>query len=533
MLSAGVMILLRCTGMEPLAGAGSETTNCLTGVIAQADGNPAPNTVVRLVPASYNVVKDSTLPALLTDTTNARGEYRFTHLDPGAYTVQAIGLADRARTIIFNVHYAGDSAVAPLGTLLAPGIIKVMLPDSVDKTAGYLFVPGTTFFVFLNGTGFVVLDSVPAGTVPVIYYAAITSAAEKVIRYNVPVPTADTVVITNPSWEHARKLYLNTSGSGANIQEDVYNFPVLIRLTKNNFDFSQAKSDGSDLRFSKTDNTFLSYEIERWDPANSAAEVWVKVDTVFGNNSVQSVFMYWGNPGIAGASSGMSVFDTSNGFQGVWHLDDRASAQCSDATANHFNGVRYGMTSASTVPGIAGNGQAFDGKSSDIIMSNTSSGKLNFPENGTYALSAWVYADSLDNNYHFIVTKGNEQYCLQLDNNNSWDFFEFHAYQGWQGTGAAGTAKAWKYIVGVRSGPRQYLYVDGIIADSTIATAPDSTDNRITVENVCIGSRYSANNRWFNGVLDEVRIRSRTDGPDWIKLCFMNQRPDDKLVLFK
>jgi hypothetical protein len=50
--------------------------------------------------------------------------------------------------------------------------------------------------------------------------------------------------------------------------------------------FSQAQFGGSDIRFTKADNTFLPYEIERWDSAHSQAEIWVKVDTVFGNDSV-------------------------------------------------------------------------------------------------------------------------------------------------------------------------------------------------------------------------------------------------------
>jgi len=38
---------------------------------------------------------------------------------------------------------------------------------------------------------------------------------------------------------------------------------------------------------------------------------------------------------------------------------------------------------------------------------------------------------------------------------------------------------------------------------------------------------------YFKGKIDEVRISSAPLSPDWIRLCFMNQRENDKLVSFK
>jgi len=73
-----------------------------------------------------------------------------------------------------------------------------------------------------------------------------------VFRYDVPVPSGDTVVIFNAEWPYAKQLYLNTSASGANVPGTVENFPVLVRLNSGNFDFSQAQKNGNDIRFNKT-----------------------------------------------------------------------------------------------------------------------------------------------------------------------------------------------------------------------------------------------------------------------------------------
>lgn len=34
----------------------------------------------------------------------------------------------------------------------------------------------------------------------------------------------------------------------------------------------------------------------------------------------------------------------------------------------------------------------------------------------------------------------------------------------------------------------------------------------------------------FRGMIDEVRIANEAYGPDWIKLCYMNQKEQDALV---
>jgi hypothetical protein len=45
---------------------------------------------------------------------------------------------------------------------------------------------------------------------------------------------------------------------------DLVNYPVPVQLNKDNFDFSQARDDGGDLRFATADGKLLPYEIELW-----------------------------------------------------------------------------------------------------------------------------------------------------------------------------------------------------------------------------------------------------------------------------
>ncbi|MBF0433163.1 MAG: DUF2341 domain-containing protein, partial [Fibrobacteria bacterium] len=128
------------------------------------------------------------------------------------------------------------------------------------------------------------------------------------------------------NWDDSCKVFLNTAYNGADVSENQLNFPVLIRLNKSNFDFADVYANGTSMRFSKSDGTHLYYEIQRWDDTNEEAEIWVKPDTVYGNNSSQYIVMWWDADDKGSRSNSKMVFNRANGFAGVWHLDENGNS---------------------------------------------------------------------------------------------------------------------------------------------------------------------------------------------------------------
>ncbi|MBN1130644.1 MAG: DUF2341 domain-containing protein [Chitinispirillaceae bacterium] len=522
-------LLFTCSFIPFTGGSGEETTNgYVMGTMVTQNGVPAARATAQLFPASYDPVKDTTTP--LQTATDALGSYSFSNVPSGNYTILAVHNGSGTRTLISGIHVAGDTCIAPVDTLREPGSIQVTLPAGVNSANGYIFAPGTPFSIFLNhSTSSVVLDSVPTGTVPAVYYASTKNTGSTIIRFDVVVQSHDTTVIWNPQWHFAHAFVLNTSVTGADISSSVENFPVLVRLTSSNFNFSQAQFSGGDILFTKSDNTFLPYEIERWDPVTGLAEVWVKVDTVHGGNSAQLLMMYWGNVNAASQSNPAAVFETAAGFAGVWHLSQPAGAVVMDATANGISGT---ATATTTAAGAVGTGQLFDGTSSVIRVSGSAASTLNFPENGTYSVSAWIYADTLDTLYYGIVYKSNFQYGLQIRPERNWEFFSFIDGTGWEGSRSPASAGSWHFLAGVRRGAQQYLYVNGVCVDSSV-TLMSSNQSRIYDSPLEIGHCPDGGlepDRWFGGVIDEVRVSSVSSSADWIKLCYMNQKAQDALV---
>jgi hypothetical protein len=113
-------------------------------------------------------------------------------------------------------------------------------------------------------------------------------------------------------WSRSGSLFLNTTPTGADLPESVQveEFPVLVRLHSDFFDFSKAKSRGEDVRFSMEGRP-LVYQVEDWNSAEGVASIWVRIPVVRGN-ARQELRMHWGRADAASESSGKAVFNASN-----------------------------------------------------------------------------------------------------------------------------------------------------------------------------------------------------------------------------
>ena len=85
-------------------------------------------------------------------------------------------------------------------------------------------------------------------------------------------------------WKYSGSFFINTTEEGAFLPESatVEQFPVLVRLSKDFFNFSQAKQYGEDLRFSMKKGEPLAYQIEKWDRDRGIADIWVRVPEIRG-----------------------------------------------------------------------------------------------------------------------------------------------------------------------------------------------------------------------------------------------------------
>jgi hypothetical protein len=525
-------------------GGGSEAGNArIIGRIIDNEGLPAAHTIVSVQVSDYNPLTDSGISIPVTDTTDASGIYNLTVKENKMYTMTAVHEQTRLRAIIQAVLADSSDDTIPPCVLAYAGCIRVLTPDEHKNDTGYIFIPGTSIYKKVQlSTGFTLLDSIPSGVIPGIAYLQNKNTAQIPLRHAITVKSNDTTTLLWPGWDYAQKITLNTSSSGAGITGTIYNFPVLIRLSSVNFDFSQSFQHGNDLRFISSKGTILPYEIEQWDSIGQNASLWVKLDTIRGNDSKQSIMMFWGSEISQKVNN--TVFDTAVGFQGTWHLGDTGLA-CNDATSNNYNGLSPDNAKPLSERGVVGNCKRFDGVSDYITVPNTANSSLNFGATDAYTVSAWVSLDTIDNMAQLIVAKGYAQYFLRCtyfpSNTPLWEFSEFSTVNTWDACTTSAAPRQWVLLTGIRNGNNQILYRNGVAVSSVPNVYQSTTLTRNTSQDVTIGRFMERvtlpgdinSYCFFKGSIDEVRIEKGARSADWVRLCYMNQRPDDKLVIFE
>jgi hypothetical protein len=526
-----IAILMQCS--HPNVAGGSDNPDfVVVGKVQDLNGKPVENTVITILPESYNPVADPRTPVFMTDTTDSEGRYYLGVSQTGVYTILGVDQQSGNRVLMNDIRVESDTSHVDSATLAPVGSIKIVNIQTVAKGNGYIYLPGTSYYTYVNNSAdSAEIDNVPNCNLKILAYVNDSTTQPFEIRHLITVTSGKTAIVYNPAWRYSSQIILNTTLLGAGVSTDVKDFPVLIRLNANNFDFSQAQQAGKDIHFSKSDNTSLSYEIERWDPVAKLAEVWVKIDTVYGNTDTQGIVMYWGNNSVADRSNSSSVFDTAGKFIGVWHLNEipvTGVAAMKDRTYNAHHAESFGtMSTSNSVDGAIGKALAFDGKDDYL-----NAGILEIPSQ--YSMGLWVQVDSASVSQRFIFK--DSCYSLWYDKESGSVRMEHMSTTTWWrgllqdgGTAIPVVKGVWTFFSATYDGYIFRLYENGVEISRT--TTPVTVLPRNSDKSLQMGRAWDIDH--VNGIMDEIRIEGTARSADWIKLCYMNQRSDDKLIVFK
>ncbi len=255
----------------------------------------------------------------------------------------------------------------------------------VDGTC--TFSPSPSFDVTTTTQYLIVRLDVKSGVTPdetiEIQIQDITTTDQK---SGLPCNLSGTTTVTaswwNASWSYRKKLTFNNSAQSENLT----NFPVLVKLTTSNFNYADAKSDGTDLRFIDSDNTTeLKYHIEKWNPSGDSF-VWVKVPQIDGSSNTDYIYMYYGYGSATDVQSSTSTF--SNSYRAVWHMDEASwngtAGEVKDSTLNANDGTAAGNATTTTAGQVNGCG-TFDGNGDYVEVADSASLDVT-----NLTINAWV-----------------------------------------------------------------------------------------------------------------------------------------------
>lgn len=288
------------------------------------------------------------------------------------------------------------------------------------------------------------------------------------------------------------KLALNLQAAG--VTGEIARAPVLVRLHQGNFNFADAKPDGSDLRFvAGDDRTPLKFHVEKWDAKAQQALIWVDVQSLQPGQPA-AIYAYYGNKNGAAGQDVAGSYGPD--YRAVYHFSDIGAPQ--DATANgaHAQGAQ-GRNAA----GLIG---------ADLVLDGTT--PLTLPAGafaaGPVSVSFWVKPGRDGTLFTLpgavsLVTQGGELVVEQGAGRSA---------------GAALPAGSWAHVALVNDGKKSRLFVNGQPAgevDGALATAAGPAQ-------LGIG---------FAGEIDELRVAGTALPQAAFQLAAASEGQTSKLVL--
>ena len=324
-------------------------------------------------------------------------------------------------------------------------------------------------------------------------------------------------------WKQRKKIQFDTSPKGADIKENLSDVTVLVRLHTGNFTFSNAKADGSDLRFvGADDKSPLKYHVEKFDPKEEIALVWVKVPRISGGSAQDSIWMYYGNPSATDGQDGGGTYDVNQ--VAVYHLREQDGLP-KDATAyaNHA----AGFTGKLGIPSVVGNGAQF-GSATGGQMTIARSPSISFVKGFTF--SAWVRLNqSAGSSQLFSWDDGMQSIIIGIDKGNAYCTLGYgRGYDATTPRTAALTSNRWQHLAVTVDPEKQItLYLDGKEASSGKLNrgipAPSA--------DIIIGGAAKGGSA-FIGDLDEVQLSNAVRSAGWLKEAFQSQGPEGLLTSY-
>ncbi len=306
-------------------------------------------------------------------------------------------------------------------------------------------------------------------------------------------------------FKHGKKLMFDTTQSGNKLDAPVSQLPLLVRLHSGNFTFSEAKPDGSDLRFFAGDGkTALKYSIEKFDATNEIALAWVQVPKINPDVKTESIWVRWGNEGAATTQDSKTTFDPSH----LLVLNFDAPDAFKDSSANAL--VPKESSAKPLENGPVGGAATFDGRSRIVLQGPA----LQLKATDGFTLSAWVNPAALEKGGLLSVANG----ALSVDLDAS-GAVVVSAGKASLKSSVVLKPGVWQHVGVSAAAGKAQIFVDGVkAADGALGWSDVAGE-------VAVGDG-------FRGGMDAVTLSNTARSADYVKALAFSQMADSAMVGF-
>ena len=292
-------------------------------------------------------------------------------------------------------------------------------------------------------------------------------------------------------WGFKKKISLDAEKiktDGLTIPTSAY---ALVRLHTGNFtQFADVAEKGKDIRvLSADEKTPLKFYIEKLDPINEMAFIWVKLPADLAKETEPAIWLYYGNAEAVDAQEAASSFD----------VNQVVSYQFVDATAKDLTAYANNpaeSTATISEGGLIADAAVFNG--GQIIRVNATPSLQMSPTSG-WTVSAWIKVDQAQSGGVIFQRSGvGGHVTLSLNGLIPSVDIEEGSKQSLKAA-APITTGAWHQIAVTTNFNTVNLYVDGLLAGSLGVSTRDLTSN------IAIGAD-EIGVHGFVGMLDQFSI---------------------------
>jgi biopolymer transport protein ExbB len=309
----------------------------------------------------------------------------------------------------------------------------------------------------------------------------------------------------NEAWKQRTVVTLNTSSAGVPLKDAQANVVIPVRLHSGNFDFVDAKDDGSDLRVvAGDDKTPLKFWVERFDSVNELAVLWVMVPSVLPATDKNTLYVYGGNDKVAtdANSAGAPAGAADAATLAVFHFNEK------DGIATDQSGAIKASSAVALEPnGLLGQSAHLTG--TPVVWPEND--KLKVAADQPFSILLWARPEAAQGT---LLKMGPVQLTLTSGKLAA-------TVGGATVNGGAVAPATWSQIALTVAAGKATVYVNGESAgDAAVANLPALAGE------MRIGDGYQ-------GLIDEVQIANVARSAEWLRLTYAAESADAKLIASK
>jgi len=322
------------------------------------------------------------------------------------------------------------------------------------------------------------------------------------------------------SYDNRKKITIQNT----NINGDLTDFPVLIKIDGDTDIGNNTNADGYDIRFTQSDgSTLLKYERESHTvtAGSLTAYYWVKVPGLSATGT-NEIYIYYRSADTADGADPTNVWDANTAAR--YSMKDLTTSSIEDSIGAH-DGTKLAVNEPIEATGKIDKGQDFDG-TNDYINIGTFN-DVDFSDyTQNWTVDMWVNSDTMNTeayinigttNYNalsFLVGVNSGTYPFAVigsTNGSSWTIFI-------TSSGSYNT-DTWYHWVITNDNGQITQYINNV-ADGSASISNDIQLNNRTMK---FGAHYAFNASYYgDGTLDEIRISDIARSTDWRTFEYYN-----------